>query len=147
MKTVAVIVDDAPHARQVLSRALESSEPTHWILIAAAPTRTRHLGRWMSASARRQSLERWSDALFADLDSLFGQHPAHRVERLLVKRTWLEVEPQLRSQHPALQVVDARRPRGAPNAATHPVPCKDDDRGLGAWMSAVSLGTLLAMAD
>jgi hypothetical protein len=147
MKTVAVILNDAEHARQALTPALERGEPMHLILVAEAPMLTRHMGRWMSASARRQSVERWSDTLFAVLEPLFGQHPGHRVERLLVKRTWQEVETQLRTRHEALQIVDARRPRGLGSAKPPPTGPRSDDRGLGAWLSAMSLSTWLAMAD
>ena len=68
MEKIAVFVNDAEHALHIVQPMLRDAAPTHWIIVATPPTLTRHIGRWVSHSARQQWLERWSAELFGRLE-------------------------------------------------------------------------------
>ena len=58
METIAVLINDAAHARHMLLPMRTAAEPTHWILVACAPRLTRRIGRWVSHSQREHWRER-----------------------------------------------------------------------------------------
>ena len=68
MEKIAVFVNDAEHALHIIQPMLKGAAPAHWIIVASAPTLTRHIGRWVSHAARQQWLERWSAELFGRLE-------------------------------------------------------------------------------
>lgn len=111
MEKIAVFVNDAEHALHILQPMLRSAGPTHWIVVATAPTLTRHIGRWVSHSARQQWLDRWSADLFAQLEPLLRAAPGSKVEKMLVKRPLVEVSERLQARLGSLRLLDARRPR------------------------------------
>lgn len=111
MERIAVFVNDADHARQMLAPMLGASMPTHWLLAACPPSLTRHAGRWVSNGARRAWVERWSADLFAQLTPLLLDPAGNRVETMLVGRTVQGMAERLLRQQGPIRLLDARRPR------------------------------------
>jgi hypothetical protein len=111
MEKIAVFVNDAEHALHIVQPMLRAAGPTHWIIVATAPTLTRHIGRWVSHAARQQWLERWSSELFAQLEPCLREAAGSKVEKMLVKRPLVEVSARLESRLGTLRLLDARRPR------------------------------------
>ncbi|MFT3954088.1 MAG: hypothetical protein QM722_06750 [Piscinibacter sp.] len=148
MEKIAVFVNDAEHALQILQPMLRSAGPTHWIVVASAPTLTRHIGRWVSHSARQQWLDRWSTELFAQLEPLLRAAPGSKFEKMLVKRPLVEVSEKLQARLGSMRLLDARRPRvgktDEPIAAGQPVP----SHGRWAPVAATAgLSAMLTLAD
>lgn len=148
MEKIAVFVNDAEHALHILQPMLKSAGPTHWIVVATAPTLTRHIGRWVSHSARQQWLERWSADLFAQLEPLLRAAPGSRFEKMLVKRPLVEVSERLQARHGSLRMLDARRPRvgktDEPIAAGQPVQAQNTWAPVAA---TAGLSAMLTLAD
>lgn len=150
MERIVVFVNDADHALQQLQPLLdEGGGPKHWIVVAAAPRLTRHIGRWVSHSARQQQLERWSAHLFDTIELALRRQAGGQVQTLLVKRPLVEVSEQLKQRHGSLRMLDARKP--APGRADEPI-CADRPSGergpsLGVFAATAGLGAMLALAD
>ena len=149
MEKIAVFVNDAEHARHILQPMLQGAGPTHWVVVACAPTLTRHIGRWVSNAARQQWLERWSSELFAQIEPDLRAQAGSMVEKMLVKRPLTEVCTRLEARLGPLRLLDARRPRlgkaDEPLTAGQP---PADSKGWAYPVAAASgLTALLAMAD
>jgi hypothetical protein len=149
MEKIAVFVNDAEHALHILQPMLQASSPTHWIIVASAPTLTRHIGRWVSHSARQQWLERWSAELFQQLEPRLRECAGSKVEKMLVKRPLVEVSARLQARLGTLRLLDARRPRlgktEEPITAGQPAAV----RGVWAYPVAATAGlsAMLTLAD
>lgn len=112
MEKIAVFVNDAEHARHIVRPMLDGAAPAHWVIVAVPPTLTRHIGRWVSNSARQQWLTRWSDELFARIEALLREVPGSKIEKILVKKRPLpDVAARLRARLGPVRLLDARRPR------------------------------------
>lgn len=146
MRKVAVFVNDADHARDVLRPLLQDGEPTHWIVVACVPTLTRHIGRWVSAAARRQRAERWGEELFAQIEPGLRADARHRIERLLVQRDVQDAATRLQNTEGPLRLLDARRPRAGRPDEPLSVPEARPRRGH-PLVAATGLGFLLAFAE
>lgn len=148
MDKIAVFVNDAEQARHILEPMLKGAGPTHWVIVACAPTLTRHIGRWVSQSARRQWLERWSAELSAELEPLLAV-PGSKVEKLLARRPLVEVGERLQARLGPLVMVDARRPRVG--KADEPITRGQPASGTGGWAYPVAattgLAAMLTLAD
>jgi hypothetical protein len=149
MEKIAVFVNDAEHARHILQPMLQGAGPTHWIVVACAPTLTRHIGRWVSNAARQQWLERWSGELFAQLEPDLRERAGSRVDKLLVKRPLTDVCARLETRHGPLRLLDARRPRlgRADEPLTTGQPPADDKGWAYPVAAATGLTALLALVD
>ena len=91
MEKIAVFVNDAAHARHLLQPMLKGADPVHWIVIACPPTLTRHIGRWVSHSAREQWRERWASELCEALAPELRAAAGSKVERQPAKRPLIDV--------------------------------------------------------
>jgi hypothetical protein len=149
MEKIAVFVNDAEHARHLLQPMLGHGRPAHWIVVACAPTLTRHIGRWVSHAARQQWLERWSTELFAQLEPDLRAIPGSRVEKLLARRPLAEVCQRLETRQGPLRLLDARRPRvGRPDEPLTAQQPPTDRQGWAYPVAATTgLTALLALAD
>lgn len=149
MERIAVFVNDASHAAHILRPMLKAAEPTHWIVVARAPTLTRHIGRWVSGNARHQWQERWGAELFASIEPMLRATPGSRVERMLVRRPLVEVSERLQARLGRLRFLDARKPRvghdDGPITADQPTDAVSPFAGTVAVAS--SLSAVLALAD
>ncbi len=149
MEKIAVFVNDAEHALRIVRPMLEGAVPAHWIIIAAPPTLTRHIGRWVSHSARQQWLERWSADLFGKLEPVLRQVPGSKVEKMLVKRPLTEVSEKLQARLGPVRLLDARQPRVG--KVDEPVSAGQSAQAQGAWAYPVAatagLSAVLTLAD
>ena len=149
MEKIAVFVNDAQHARHILQPMLRGAGPTHWVVVACAPTLTRHIGRWVSNAARRQWLERWSSELFALIEPDLRGRTGNKVEKMLVKRPLTEVCARLEARLGPLRLLDARRPRlgKADEPLTAGQPPADAEGWVYPVVATTGLSALLALAD
>jgi hypothetical protein len=147
METIAVFVNDARHAQQVLEPLLQGRPPTHWILVACAPHLKRHVGRWLTQAARAQWRERWAAALFAELEPPLRALAGGRVDKRLAQRPLLELTSRLQAQHPDVQLLDARALRWG--QADEPISAGQPTRPrwLGPLAVTTGLSAMLALAD
>lgn len=149
MDKIAVFVNDAAYARHVLQPLLQGGAPTHWVLVACAPTLTRHIGRWVSHSAREQWRQRWGAELFAALEPELKSQVGSSVEKLLAKRPLMELSARLAARLDGLRILDARRPR----VGTHdePIIAGQPPANANRWAYPVaattSLSAVLSLAD
>ena len=111
MEKIAVFVNDVASARHILQPMLEGEGPTHWVLVACPPTLTRHIGRWVSHSARRQWRERWAADLFDALTPELKAQAGSEVETLIASRPLADLSARLTARMPHLRLLDARQPR------------------------------------
>ena len=149
MEKIALFINDAAYARHILRPMLGAGVATHWIVVACAPTFTRHIGRWVSQSARRQWRERWAAELFEQLEPELKAAPANRVEKMLAHRALVDLSARLQARLGPVRLLDARRPRlghvNEPISTTQPV------ESLAQWVGPVALatglGAVLALVD
>ena len=149
METIAVFVNDAASARHILQPMLRGASPTHWILVACAPTLTRHIGRWVSQDARQQWRERWAAGLFAALKPELAVQAGSHVETLIAKRPLTDVSARLIARLPQLRLLDARRARLG--RIDEPISASQPGAETNGWAApaaaAASLSLVLTLAD
>lgn len=142
MEKIAVFINDAEHARHLLQPMLRDAGPTHWVLVACAPTLTRHIGRWVSHSARQQWLERWSSELFAQLEPELRTAPGSQVEKILARRPLVQVSQRITGRLGVVRLLDARRPQVG--RVDEPISAGQPDGGASRWAGPVAVTTGLA---
>jgi hypothetical protein len=149
METIAVFANDAAYARHILAPMLNSAVATHWVVVACPPTLTRHIGRWLSQSARAQWRQRWAAELFDALEPELKAHAGSRVEKMLAKRPLTDLSERLETRLGAVRLLDARRPRlGEPNEPISRSQPDDASQRLATSLALASgLGAVLALAD
>jgi hypothetical protein len=149
METIAVFVNDVGNARHILQPMLRGEGPVHWVVVACPPTLTRHIGRWVSHSARQQWRERWSADLLGELLPVIKGHTGSTVETLTAKRPLVEVTARLMARMPHLRLLDARQPRvgriDEPISAAQPVDA--GNRWAAPAAAAAGLSLMLTLAD
>ncbi|HEX6703220.1 MAG TPA: hypothetical protein VF169_00560 [Albitalea sp.] len=148
MEKIAVFVNDAAHARHILQPMLASGVATHWVLVACPPTLTRHIGRWVSNTARQQWRERWAAELFAELEAELKTHGS-QLEKIVAKRPLVDVSARLEARLGSLRLLDARRPRlgKEDEPLTANQPAGDGNRWAAPVAITTGLSAVLAMAD
>jgi len=149
MEKIAVFANDAAYARHILEPMLHSGAATHWVIVACPPTLTRHIGRWLSQSARQQWRQRWAAELFDSLEPELKAQAGSRVEKMLAKRPLIDLSARLEARLGAVRLLDARRPRlGEPN---EPISLTQPGDASQRWATslalATGLGAMLALAD
>lgn len=148
MEHIALFANDAEHARRIVSPLLPALAGAHVVIVACPPTLTRHLGRWVSRGARHQWRQDWSQELFDAIEPDLRRQGASAVERMVGQRPLVAVTDQLRARHPAIKIVDARRPRPGrddePLAAGQPVA---SGRLASTLAATGGLGAILVLAD
>lgn len=149
METIAVFVNDLAHARHILQPMLRGDAPTHWVVVACAPTLTRHIGRWVSHAARHQWRERWAAPLFAALEPELTAQPGSKVERVLAEPPLIDVSARLMARLPHLRLLDARQARLGPGE--EPITAEQPAEAANGWAAPVAatagLSLLLTLAD
>lgn len=111
MEKIAVFVNDAQHARHMLQPLLNGEGPVHWIVVAYPPTLSRHIGRWVSQSAREQWRQRWAADCFAQIEADLKANPRNKFEKILATRPPIEMAGRLEARLGSLRLLDARRSR------------------------------------
>ena len=149
MEKIAVFVNDVACARHILQPMLESDAPTHWVLVACPPTLTRHIGRWVSHSAREQWRERWAAELFSALETELRARSGSAVETLIAKRPLAEVSARLLARMPHLRMLDARQPRVG--RIDEPISAQQPAQAANGWAAPAAatagLSLMLTLAD
>ena len=149
METIAVFVNDVAHARHILQPMLDGAGPTHWVLVACPPTLTRHIGRWVSHSARRQWREHWAADVFAALEADLRTEAGSEVETLIAKRPLADVSTRLLGRLPHLRLLDARQPRLG--RADEPISVAQPAEAASGWVAPAAatagLSLMLTLAD
>jgi hypothetical protein len=149
MEKIAVFVNDAAYARHLLQPMLEAGLATHWVMVACPPTLTRHIGRWVSQSARTQWRERWANELLAELEPDLKARPGNQVEKLIASKPLPAIAARLQSRLGGLRLLDARRPRLG--KADEPITLAQPSAEGGRWVYPVAVTTglsaVLALAD
>lgn len=149
MEKIAVFVNDAEYAQHLLQPMLQGDEPTHWVLVGCPPTLSRHIGRWVSQSARQQWRERWAAEIFATLEPALAARSGSRVEKMLAGRPLIDVSARLQSRLHNVRLLDARRPRlgKADEPITAEQPAADSSRWAAPVAATTGLAAMLALAD
>ncbi len=149
MEKIALFVNEAAYARRILHPMLGGEAPVHWIVIAYAPTLSRHIGRWVSHSAREQWRQRWAAECFAEFEVELKANPRSKLEKILATRPPIEIVVRLEARLGKLRLLDARRPRlGKPD---EPLTARQPATDRGSWSVPMALTTglssMLALAD
>ena len=114
MEKIIVYVDDGAQAQQQLvpmkRSGPDSNQRTHWVLVACAPRMTHRISKWVSHSARENWRAKWADKLFAQIVPAL-QASGDLVTIVLAKGPLPELTEQLKAEHGATRVLDARRPK------------------------------------
>jgi len=149
MEKIAVFVNDAAHARHILQPMLQGGGATHWVLVACPPTLTRHIGRWVSQSAREQWRERWAADLIAELEPQLKERAGSLVEKLTARKALVDVSARLEGRLGPLRLLDARRPRlgKIDEPLTRDQPATQSNRWAGPVAITTGLSAVLALAD
>lgn len=149
MEAIAVFVNDVAHARHILQPMREGAGPTHWVLVACPPTLTRHIGRWVSHTARRQWREHWAANLFTALEADLRTESGSEVETLVARRPLADVSARLLARLPHLRLLDARQPRVG--RSDEPISGAQPAEAPGGWVAPAAatagLSLMLALAD
>lgn len=151
MERIAVFVDDAEHARHLLTPLLDSDpSDTQWLMVVCAPRLTRRIGKWVAHSQREQWRDKWSHRLQAELGPIFARCAPEQVQWQQADTVLSQMTDRLRRKHgTALRVLDARRPKlGHPMDA---VTANQPPEAQGRWAAPVavssSLAVVLALVD
>ncbi len=150
METIILYVDDPAFAREHLARRPPEAAPgaaRHWLLVGCAPRMTRRISKWVSRSAREQWRDRWLDRVRGELAPLLCR-PGDRLTVVPARSPLVEMTRQLRLEHGAAVVIDARRPRLGVELA--PVAPDMTPAGQSAWAlpgAMIGMGALLVLAN
>lgn len=149
MEKIAVFINDATRAHQALKPVLATRTSVHWILVACPPALTRHIGRWVSNSAREQWRERWAAELFVHLEPQLKAQPGSRVEKMMARRPIVDVSARLQARLGPMRLVDARCHRLG--KVEEPITADQAVNGIRRWVAPVaittSLSAVLTLAD
>ena len=149
METIIVYVDEAEWALQQLApmACTEGAPASRWVLVACPPRMAHHVSKWLTHSARKAWREKWSGAIFAQVEPILRKR-GHSTVRVIAKGPLTELTHELVRQHAAVHVLDARRPKfGQPLA---PVSEEQAPRGgKGQWevpAAVAGMGAVLLLA-
>lgn len=147
MEKIAVFVDDAAHAGQLLRPLLApAAAPVHWVVVGCAPRLTHRIGKWVSHSQRQHWRDHWAREMRRELAPVFG---SARVDWELARGPLEPLVSRLKSRVGSdLRVLDARRPKlGAAQAPLDGSP-QAAGQGWGAPVAVTSsLALMLALTD
>lgn len=148
MEKIAVFVNDASHARRLLQPLLNGENPVHWIVVAYAPVLSRHIGRWVTQSAREQWRQRWAADCFEQIEIDLKANPRNKVEKLLATRPPIEMASRLEARLGRLRLLDARRPRlGKPEAPLTTAQLASEPSWTLPLAATTGLSAMLSLAD
>ncbi|WP_280153288.1 hypothetical protein [Piscinibacter sp. XHJ-5] len=149
MEKIAVFLNDAEHARHILQPMLAGASATHWVLVACPPTLTRHIGRWVSNTARQQWRERWAAEVFAQIEPDLKGQPGTVVEKLIAKRPLVELSARIETRLGGVRLLDARRPQIG--KTDEPIATGQPASNTSRWAAPVAITTglsaVLTLAD
>jgi hypothetical protein len=112
METIIVYIDEAEWALQQLApmACTEGVPAARWVLVACPPRMAQHVSKWLTHAARRAWRDKWSAALFDQVEPALRKR-GHSTVRVIAKAPLPELTRDLQRQHTAVHVLDARRPK------------------------------------
>ena len=113
MEKVILYVDDAGYAAEQFAELAPDASSVvarHWVLVACAPRMTHRISKWVSHSARENWRAKWFSKVQAQLLPLLERNGG-QVTPVLAKGPLTDLTQQLKREHSATLVVDARRPK------------------------------------
>lgn len=149
MDRVIVYVDDAAYAEQVLAPlfARDTTRHTQWVLVACAPRMTHRISKWVSHSARENWRAKWFSKVQAQMTPLLERNGG-QVTPVLAKGPLAELTAQLKREHSAVHVVDARRPKiGVDLEPVTPDQTPPHQSGWAFPGAVMGMGALLVLAN
>ena len=147
MEKIAVFVDDALHAGQLLRPMLvPAAAPVQWVVVGCAPRLTHRIGKWVSHSQRQHWREHWARDMRRQLEPVFAGAP---VEWELARGPLEPLVSRLRSRVGSdLRVLDARRPKLGAAQAPLDGSVRAPAQGWAAPVAVTSsLAVMLALTD
>ncbi|MEJ1168479.1 hypothetical protein [Variovorax sp. CCNWLW235] len=113
MEKIILYVDDAGYAAEQFAELAPDAGSVvarHWVLVACAPRMTHRISKWVSHSARENWRAKWFSKVQAQLLPMLERNGG-QVTAVLAKGPLTELTQQLKQEHAATHVVDARRPK------------------------------------
>ena len=126
MEKIILYVDDVTYACEQFAELAPDANSVvarHWVLVACAPRMTHRISKWVSHSARENWRAKWFSKVQAQMLPLLERNGG-QVTPVLAKGPLAELTLQLKREHSATHVVDARRPKiGVDLERERPVAC------------------------
>ena len=152
MKKVIVYIDDAAHALAQIAQwlpveAAAGDGARHWVVVACPPRMTQRISKWVSHSARENWRGKWLHKTMGEVGPAL-RRPGDELTPILAKGSLLDLTQQLRTEHGAAKVIDARRPKIGVNM--EPVAPEVKPASQSGWAlpgAAISMGGLLVLAS
>jgi hypothetical protein len=149
METIIVYVDEAEWALQQLApmACTEGAPAARWVLVACPPRMAHHVSKWLTHAARRQWREKWSAALFEQVEPTLRKR-GHETVRAIAKAPLPDLTHELVRKYAAVHVLDARRPKfGEPLAPVSEEQAPKGNKGQWEVPAAVAgMGAVLMLA-
>ncbi len=149
MDKIIVYVDDAEYARQQLEPMMGSRDPavtTHWLVVACAPRMTQRISKWVSHSSREKWRDKWVEKMFSQVTP-WMQSTNSTVTQVTAKGPLIALTEQLKREHGAARVMDARRPKfGHDLAPITPEQIQAQDSKWAVPGTVAGLGAMLILA-
>jgi hypothetical protein len=149
MDTIIVYLDEASYALRMLTPMLSCGRersPTRWIVVACAPRMSRHISKWVTASARQSWRGEWSERVFKQVVPLLLA-PGDSVTTKVSNGAICELTDTLLAQHRGARVMDARRPKFGYDMAPATSQQPQEPRGVAGYAAALAGAALLMAAD
>lgn len=149
MERIAIFVDDAAHAQQLLAPLLAEGTPqAHWVIVGCAPRLTHRIGKWVAHSSREQWREHWARALRDKLEPLFRGHEVAACEWIVARGPLDRLSARLRGRLGAeLRLLDLRRPKLGVDLAPVAAGQVPENRWATPVAVTSSLAAVLALTD
>ncbi|MGQ2994779.1 hypothetical protein [Variovorax sp.] len=150
MEKIILYVDDVVYACEQFAELAPDADAVvarHWVLVACAPRMTHRISKWVSHSARENWRAKWFSKLQAQLLPLLERNGG-QVTAVLAKGPLTELTQQLKREHMAVHVVDARRPKVGVDL--EPVTPEQKPAGQQGWAfpgAVMGMGALLVLAN
>ncbi|MEP6723533.1 MAG: hypothetical protein ABJA77_18980 [Variovorax sp.] len=151
MEKIIVYVDDAAYAREHIAQLLPAESIAggahHWVLVACPPRMTHRISKWVSHSARENWRAKWFSKALSELTPTLCR-PGDQLTPLLANGRLTELTQQLKLEHGAARVIDARRPKIGVDM--EPVAQDVPPAGHSGWAlpgAVLGMGALLVMAN
>jgi hypothetical protein len=117
------------------------------VLVACAPRMTHRISKWVSHSARENWRAKWFSKVQAQMLPLLERNGG-QVTPVLAKGPLAELTAQLKREHSAVHVVDARRPKiGVDLEPVTPEQTPAHQSGWAFPGAVMGMGALLVLAN
>ncbi|MDT4816011.1 hypothetical protein CY658_14140 [Variovorax sp. RO1] len=150
MEKIILYVDDAVYASEQFAELAPDADNVvarHWVLVACAPRMTHRISKWVSHSARENWRAKWFSKVQAQMLPLLERNGG-QVTAVLAKGPLTDLTQQLKREHAATHVVDARRPKiGVDLEPVAPDQTPPKQSGWAFPGAVMGMGALLVLAN